>query len=540
MKKKLQMVVALVLVLCILLTGCSGVDFMGYFQQILQMAFGGYLTNFADMEYTRPDVENLQKVVDECCQKVAEAKTLNALVTIIYEAYEPIDAFSTAYALSNIYYCKDLTDTYWADEYAFCSENVGIAQAALDQFYRALAKTKFREELESDQYFGADFFDKYEGDSFYDDVFTNLLAEEAALESQYYALWNEAGELDPYSQEFYDTYGTSMEQLYVELIAVRQEMAEYLGYESYPEFAYDYYYGRDYTCDQAASYLADIRAELVPLYTQMAENGLDFTLEPSDGAATLEYVKQMAYAMDGTMRYAYDDMISHKLYDVDYSPNKYGATFEVFISGYYSPYIFLNPTLSERDKLSFTHEFGHFCADYANSGSAAGVDVAEVFSQSMEYLSLLYVEDTGNLEKMRMVDSLSVFVEQSAYASFEQQVYDLEGEELTTENVRALFAQVSDAYGFGGLGLDSRIYVLINHFYTNPLYVISYVVSNDVALQIYQLELDENGAGLETFEEALYTRESGIVAFAEGYGLESPFADGRITKIKELLQKALN
>lgn len=540
MKKKMQCLIALILVLCLLLTGCGGVDFAGFFENLLMMFLGGFMTPFDDMVYTRPDVENLKTVVDTCCEEVPKAKSLTEIVSIIYEAYAPLDAFSTAYALSNIYYSKDLTDTYWAEEYAFCSENVAVAQAAMDKLYRALAKTSFREELETDEYFGEGFFDNYEGDSFYDEVFTGLLSQEAALESQYYALCNEAGEMDPYSQEFYDGYGAQMEQLYVELIAVRQEMADYLGYESYPEFAYDYYYGRDYTCDQTTSYLADIRAELVPMYVQLIENGVDISLDPCDGAGTLEYVKQMAYAMGGTMQYAYEDMISYELYDIDYSVNKFDASFEVFISGYYSPYIFMNPTLTERDKLTLTHEFGHFCADYANMGSAAGVDVAEVFSQGMEYLSLMYVEDTQKLETLKMVDSLSVFVEQSAYASFEQQVYDLEGEELTAENVRELFAQVSDAYGFGDLGLDSRMYVMITHFFTNPMYVISYVVSNDVALQLYQMEQAEAGSGLATMEEAFYTMESGIIAFTEDYGLESPFADGRITKIKETLQKVLN
>ena len=539
MKKKLLVLIALILVLCMTLTGC-GLDFRGYFQQLLMMSMGGAMTNFADMVYTRPDMDNLQKVVDECCAKVAEAKNFNAVVAVIYEAYGPIDEFSTAYALSNIYYCKDLTDGYWAEEYAFCAENASVAQAALDKFYRALAKSQYRTELEGDDYFGAGFFDDYEGESFYDEVFTGMLAEEAALENRYYTLCEQAAGVEPGSQEFYTGYGAEMEQLFVELIALRQEMADYLGYASYPEFAYDFYYGRDYTVDQTTSYLADIRAELVPLYELLCENGVDATLGPCDGKEALDYVREMAYAMGGTMRYAYESMINHKLYDIDYNENKYDASFEVYISGYHSPYIFMNPTLSEYDKLTFTHEFGHFCADYANNGSAAGIDVAEVFSQGMEYLSLCYVADPGDLEIVKLVDCLSVMVEQSAYASFEQMVYGLEGEELTVENVRALFAQVSQAYGFGSLGIDSRVYVQITHFFTNPLYVISYVVSNDVAMQLYELEQAQAGTGVAAMEQAFYTAESGIVAFATANGLESPFADGRIHKLKETLQNVLN
>ena len=39
--------------------------------------------------------------------------------------------------------------------------------------------------------------------------------------------------------------------------------------------------------------------------------------------------------------------------------------------------------------------------------------------------------------------------------------------------------------------LYSRDFVVIGHFYTDPMYIISYVVSNDAAFQLYQMELEE-------------------------------------------------
>ena len=71
--------------------------------------------------------------------------------------------------------------------------------------------------------------------------------------------------MDIYSKEYYNVYGTQLEALFVELVAARQRIAEYLGYRSYPEFAYEFYYGRDYTPAQAARLMDGIRQELVPL-----------------------------------------------------------------------------------------------------------------------------------------------------------------------------------------------------------------------------------------------------------------------------------
>ncbi len=539
MKKKMCGLIAMLLVVCMTLTGCVGLDFAGYFEQLLGVMLGGTQTDFSEMEYIRPDMEQLQKTVDDCCGKVAQATSLMAVVDIIYDAYEPIDAFSTAYALSNIYYSKDLTDAYWAEEYAFCSENATVTQAALDQFYRALAACDYREELEGDRYFGADFFEDYEGESIYDDTFQDLMAQEAALESRYYALCNEASAVEYYSEEFFTVYGTQMAELFVELIGLRQQIAAHLGYASYPEFAYEYYYGRDYTPQQTTAYLADIRAELVPMYRKMCLDGVDLQVEYAGENDTLLYVRKAVFAMGGELRDAYDTMVNYHLYDISYGENKYDASFEVYISGYFSPYLFVNPTQTDYDKLTVTHEFGHFACDYVNGGSNAGVDVAEVFSQGLEYLSLCYTENVGDLEKLKMVDCLSVMVEQAAYASFEQQVYDLTGDKLTVENVQTLFEQVGLAYGFDAWGFDSRSYVYITHFFTNPMYVISYVVSNDVALQLYQMEQAKAGDGLAAYMEALYSMDSGIVTFTQTYGLESPFADGRMTAIQKTLQAVL-
>ena len=72
------------------------------------------------------------------------------------------------------------------------------------------------------------------------------------------------------------------------------------------------------------------------------------------------------------------------------------------------------------------------------------------------------------------------------------------------------------------------------------MYMISYVVSNDVAMQFYQLELEEPGQGLDLYEECLYSQDSQIIAFTEQYGLESPFTPGRIETIAQTFADALN
>ena len=535
MKKTILCIVAVCLAVCILLSGCAGINFVGYFQQLAALISGGAVTPFSQMEYTRPDMAYFRKTLDTCCAAAESETNLDAMVDTIYQFYGVYDAFCTGLALSMIHYSQDQTNGYWAEEYQFCTGNSAEVDAGLDRFYRVLAKSSLRDALEGEDYFGPGYFDSYDGESIYDAYFTDLLNQEAALENEYYSLIASAGENFGYTQSFYDTYGCQMAEIFVELIQVRQAQADYAGYDSYPAFAYDFCHARDYTVEQATAYIADIRAELAPLYRQVLRDP-DITLYTCTEEEMFAYVQTMASSMGGQIATAFATMNSAGLYDITASADKLDASFEIYIRDYYSPFVFVNPAGNEYDKLTFAHEFGHFCSDYVSWGSGAGVDVAEIFSQGMEYLSLCYGQKNENLTQLKLLDSLCIYVEQAAYASFEQQVYGLEGDALTVENVQALYEKVCADYGLEG----GWSYVFITHFFTEPMYVISYVVSNDAAMQLYQMEQESNGAGLTCLTSNLATTQPYFLAFLEEAGLESPFAHGRIQSVKETLQSALN
>lgn len=536
MKKRVLRIVALCLVMT-MLTGCAGIT--AYFEKIKQM-LGLTLTDFADMSYTRPDMDAFQKALDQACTGAASETNFMKLQNVILDFYAVYESFYTNYFLATIYYSKDMTDAYWEGENTFCTEQSSVANAGLDKLYRALAKSPLREQLEGEDFFGPGFFEAYEGESVYDETFNAMLAKEAALINQYYAISGESRSVAYYSEEFFSVYGQQLAEVFRDLVQVRQEMAAYAGYESYPEFAYDFHHVRDYSVEQAQDYMAQIQTQLTPLYRQLNTSGFwEMELYHSSENQTFSYVKTVAENMGGIIEDAFDAMEDCHLYDITYSEKKYDASFVVYLYDYRAPYVFVNPTLTEHDKLTFTHEFGHFCNNYASYGSAAGVDVSEIFSQGLEYLSLCYGNDTGNLEKLRMATCLTTYVEQSAYASFEHQVYNLTGEELTVENIQALYTRVGTDFGFDSWDWDSRDYVCINHFFTSPMYIISYVVSNDAALQLYQMEQAEKGKGLSCYVDNLTTTEAYFLSFLESAGLRNPFDQGRLEEVRRTLEIVL-
>ena len=530
-------IISLFAVLCLLLTGCFQT---GIFSDIMN---GEYIlrgdTSFQNMTYTRPDMDAFTAALDTFCQEAEQASSFEGLVAELEKFDQVYSDFLTNYHLSNIHYSADLTDTHWEEEYNFCMDHMASVEQGMERLYRTLARSQFREELESEDLFGPDFFDDYDGDQLYDDYFVSLKQQEADLETQYYDLCDQASDMDPGTDAYYDTYGVKMLELYVQLVALRQEIARYAGYDGFAHYTYDQYYGRDFTPEQAEVYLEDLGKALKSVgYSLLMSDDWGYISQRCTESRTFAYVEKAAKAMGGTITEAFESLKRYKLYDITYSDNKFNSSFEVFLPSYSQPFIFMNPSGYDGDKLTFAHEFGHFANDYVCGGSYCGIDVAEVHSQSFEYLSLCYGGADTSLTRYKMVDSLLAFLQCAAHGLFELRVYQLTDSELTVENILDLYDTVVAQFGLDDWGLSGSDVAQIPHFYTNPMYMVSYVVSNDLAMQIYQKELEKSGDGLQLYKQALESGESGIVAFAGAYGLDSPFQSDRPQELARFFREA--
>ena len=531
MKKLCLRLIALLLIAA-LLPGCDLEALREDAFSYLRRAVGPEGTPFSEMTYTRPDMERLEQSA-QTAREAATGLSLDSILDKIYAFYDEYNSFYTNYILANIHYCHDLTDTYWESEYSFCREQTAIADTALEDLYYALADSPCRSQLEDPNYFGPDFFDSYEGESPWDQALVDLLTQENQLQARYYTLISQAEEYDTASRDFYDQLGGEMASLLAELIGIRQQIAQELGYDSYVQYAWDSRHTRDYSPGKTQRYLEQIRRELVPLFRQAAQKDYWGLVEPTTSQQTFAFVQAAAQRLGGECADAFSLMESAKLYDIEPGENKYSTSFSVYLPDYRQPFIFLSPLSETYDHLTFAHEFGHFCNDYATEGNYGGTDVLEFFSQGMEYLALSSPDADQDLVRVKMADSLFVYVEQAAYTSFEMQMYQLTGDDLTAENLMALYDRTAREFGFDAYGYEPWGFVQITHIYDDPMYLISYVVSNDAAMQLYQMEQDAPGSGAALYLDHLDADDAYLLTFLNKAGLQSPFDRDRIEKVRD-------
>ena len=219
------------------------------------------------------------------------------------------------------------------------------------------------------------------------------------------------------------------------------------------------------------------------------------------------------------------------------------------LRAYEVPFLFMDAGGTLNDITTFSHEFGHYLDGYLNYNADETVDLAECFSQAMELLMLTRLDDVltekelDSLYQIKMGDILGMYVQQGAFAEFEHVIYGAKPEELSVDFLNSAFLQAAQDYGFAEEGFEdlySMFWMDITHFFEQPFYVITYPVSHDIAMQIFQLEQAQPGQGMEKYLEMLDRDYADMLDTALNAGLESPFDEACLRTVCAAADKWLD
>ena len=577
MKKRLRNIVALLLAVTVL-SGCGGKSTGTLQANVNKSASAQSVDNrggldmlpFDEMEYIRPDLDVLRQAIRAVEDALAEGG-IRTVIRRLDDCYSAYYSFQTMYSLADIRSCQDLSDAYYAAEFAWCNESYSTVQQLMEELLYLCGGSDMAQKLE-EQYFWQGFAEEYADASkaSLNDEVVSLMRRESALLAEYRAMAAnptlEVGdrEVDYYSHvselsgaeqleamdSYYEKYNEEFARIYIDMVKVRHELAAALGFDSYEEMQYIYYFERDYSPEDAEAYIQDIKTYMIPFYKEVMarEPYSDVSYEYLSDSRLREIIGGAARQIGGDVKKAFDFMTAYDLYDIRLSDRKAAMSYQTYLTDYEAPFVFLSPYGDMEDVLSFSHEFGHYVDAYVNYDAYETIDVAECFSQGMEYLMLSYYDqvlsrgETANLCRMKMLDSLETYIQQASFAEFETVVYSTDPEHLSARMLNDLSLQLAIDYGYYD-GSSETYYAMswsdISHFFEQPFYVITYPVTNDAAMQLYELERQEQGLGVKKYLEMLPRTHQGLIDTLTACGLASPFAPGRIQQVIEDLRPRL-
>lgn len=570
MKKISLLLISLLLALS-LLAGCALPEYTTTFVVTENEGeLRGELVHFDEIEYIRPDMDAAAAVAEELFSALRSPLSFHQVDRLLDEFYELYSNFDTMYVLGYIRSCQDMGNEYYAGEYTWLMEADAQMQQLTEKVYSACANSLHAFWLEPLKFWEG-FREEYGGEAEQlpgHERYTELVREEAGLLARYRAtvaaptveidgrewlLEEYVAQAMPYQQAgayqcYYEKYNAVLGEIYLELISVRREMAELMGYESYAAMEYELSYSRDYSPEQSEQYMEHIKRHMAPLGRELTENEVFYSVEylPTDPGKLMELLKTAAEGFGGSLEEAFEFMLAHGLYDFEQSVKKADTSFQTYLADYDAPYLFLNPYGDSWDIMTVFHEFGHYADSFIRYNAEESMDLAESFAQAMQFLALpelksaMSGEELEKLYKINLLDMANTCMQQAALAEFELRAYEME--EPTVEKLNELSLQLSKDYGYYD-EYNAQIYSYVwsdtPHLFESPFYVISYPVSAAVALELYELELEKEGAGTAKFIEMSESRLAGLMETVELAGLHYPLAEERVKDMAELLRRSI-
>jgi oligoendopeptidase F len=533
--------------------------------------------DFSKIEYKRPSVSDVIFKFDKV-RKLIEDNEISYQEQLdkIYELEPDYLDILTMAAYANILSSKNTADKKWSDEYEYITTEYPAFTKTIEALYVAAANSPFAENFEED-YFGDDLIEDYKDGGEYTDKIVQLMSEEASLESEYSSLSPATivityGGITDTEEKILDYYKTNygdnsiryiaavnecaklyekavdkkQRELLVALFKIRRIISDEFGYDSYADFAYKNIY-HDYTPEKFENFINGISDYVVPVYSKLTEyvfNNYQKMNKP-EKLSRIELInntyKMLEKASD-SLYDMYSYMLQHSLFDIDEgSDTRFEGAFTSYLDSYSAPFIFMSTGGDITDYTTICHEFGHFADYYINGNSETSLDLSEVSSQALEFLSLAFFGDiipASTLEYLtyyEMENALSVLIFQGFYAEFEHIAYTIPYSAINEENLNLAVSRAAYKIGLNSYALSDVYYVMIPHIFLYPYYVQSYCTSLTVALEIYFMEVNDSGSGFDAYMK-LITREEDNLTFEEyikNAGLTSPFQKDYLKKIAD-------
>lgn len=324
----------------------------------------------------------------------------------------------------------------------------------------------------------------------------SLRAEEFRLRTEYISLLSTRQSKDTFSDQLYDILDN--------LIKVRTEIANTLGYKSYIEMAYKLQGRFDYGENEIAAFRTQIQKLISPACDELRKSITvqypDTNVRDADELLTV--IKDMFTDISAESRDYINYIFEHELFDVADRPFKRNNNFSCCMLPYKKePFIIGSYHGNGLEANYLIHEFGHGYAFYTAARShklyeyhRASPSVNEIHSKTMEHFAYPYLDgfvgnQKNNYVRNHLFHSFDNLPYRCAIDEFEHALYD--DIKLTRIQRCELWADIERKY------MPWRISDLEaikkgtywpnqSHLFTHPFYYIEYNIAQINVFEFYE------------------------------------------------------
>ena len=557
---------------------------------------------FSQMPYERPDLEAVKAQLNEFNERLAKAESYESAKAVFLERETYEKHVDTMESLVSIRHSIDTRDEFYDEEMKFWNTSGPVLEEYRQEWNRVMLESPFRPQFEEE--YGNVMFIKAEmaKKTFAPEIIPDL-QKENELATTYEKLLASAqipfegnmytlSQMTPFKNDadddrrlaawkaegqWYKDHQKELNDLYDQLVHVRDQIGRKLGYDGYTELGYYRMQRNCYGKEDVERFRAAVVKYLVPVADEVCREqakriGRAYPLSFADAALKfrsgnpkpcgepediLAQGKKFYDELSPETSRFFNTMLDQELLDVLSTPGKEAGAYCSSIADYGVPFIFANFNGTQGDVEVVTHEAGHAFAAWMNRDRVPysqiwpGMEACEVHSMSMEFFAWpwadgFFGEDTRKFKYSHLAGALTFIPYGTMVDHFQHIVF--EKPNMTPKERHGVWKELLGIY-MPWMKLDGEIpfysegegWQRQHHIYSLPFYYIDYCIAQTVALEFWAMIQEDQKNAWEHY--MAYTRQGGSRVFTElleHAGMVSPFDENCLKKVAEAAKKWLS
>lgn len=557
------------------------------------------MNSFKDFIYQRPDSEEYAARYQEMLTAFDSAESSEKQIEIILKINEYRKQYGSMRTLSHIRHTIDTKDSFYEEEHQYF-DVTGPSLANLDHsFYQKMLNSPHRSAIEA--YFGPQLMViAASAIKTFDSSIVPEMQEENKLVSEYVKL-QAAAEIDFKGEKlnlstlqkyevskdreerkaaaiakwnFFEKQEEKMALIFDQLVKVRHQTAQKLGFKNFVELGYQRMLRSDYNAQDVERFRDFIRWKIVPLASEIYEKqrqrlGLEtlqfydegFQFKEGNPAARgdedwiVEQAEKMYNELSPETHSFFQMMKKQGLMDLKSHPGKATGGYCTFIENHKVPFIFSNFNGTSGDMDVLTHEAGHAFQVYKSGNALISeyiwptYEACEIHSMSMElftmpWMPLFFGEKATQYQYGHIANAIKFLPYCAAIDEFQHFVYL--NPDCTPSDRYTAWREIEQKYlphrKYEGLAFLEKgtFWIRQTHLFSVPFYYIDYALAQICAFQFWKMNAEDHEKAWKNYVSICTI--GGRVSFLEivrQAGLESPFEQTAFDRVVDYLRNWL-